>query len=113
MSEQEQRLAQAFAAAGPIVGKATADGVTVEVGVGGRLRSVKLSPQAMRYGASYLADAVVSVAARATAKANQRAQQLYAQVLGRDAAKVGEGLGLGYDPELASDDDFERDWTRG
>ncbi|MTD59692.1 hypothetical protein [Amycolatopsis pithecellobii] len=87
-----------------IVGKASADGVTVEVGVGGRLRAVKLSPQALRYGAANLAETVVSVAARATAKANQR----YAQLLGRDAARVG----LGYDPELASDDDFDRDWTR-
>lgn len=90
-----------------IVGKATADGVTVEVGVGGRLRSVKLTPQAMRYGASYLARTVVDVAARATARANQR----YAQTLGRDA-HVSEALGLGYDPDLASDDDFDRDWTR-
>jgi DNA-binding protein YbaB len=96
-----------------IVGKASAGGVTVETGVGGRLRSVQLSPQAVRYGAAYLAETVVSVAARATAKANQRAQQLYTQVLGRDAARVGEQLGLGYDPELASDDDFDRDWTRG
>ncbi|TNC28191.1 hypothetical protein [Amycolatopsis alkalitolerans] len=92
-----------------IVGKASADGVTVEVGIGGRLRSVKLSPQAMRYGAPYLAETVVSVAAHATAKANQR----FAQLLGREAEQVGEKLGLGFDPELASDDDFERDWTRG
>lgn len=96
-----------------VVGKASADGVTVEVGVGGRLRSVQLSPQAMRYGAANLADTVLSVAARATAKANQRAEQLYAQMLGRDAARVGQQLGLGYDPELAADDDFDRDWTRG
>ncbi|WP_236796982.1 YbaB/EbfC family DNA-binding protein [Amycolatopsis sp. GM8] len=98
---------------GEIVGKATADGVTVEVGVGGRLRTVKLDAHAMRNGAGYLANTVVSVAARATARANQRAQQVYAQTLGQDATKVGDALGLGYDPELASDDDFDRDWTRG
>lgn len=91
-----------------IVGKASADGVTVEAGVGGRLRSVRLSPQALRYGASSLARTVVEVAARATARANQR----YAQALGGDA-RVSDSLGLGYDPELASDDDFDRDWTRG
>ncbi|GAA5151769.1 MULTISPECIES: hypothetical protein [Amycolatopsis] len=92
-----------------IVGKASADGVTVEVGVGGRLRSVKLTPQAMRYGAAVLAQTVVKVAAQATARANQR----YAQTLGRDAERVGQAIGLGYDPELAADDDFDRDWTRG
>lgn len=113
MSQQEQRIAEVFAKAGPIIGKATADGVTVEVGVGGRLRSVQMTPQAMREGASRLSATVVSVAERATAKANQRAQQLYAQALGRDAGKVGDGLGLAYDPDLASDDDFDRDWTRG
>jgi hypothetical protein len=92
-----------------IVGRASADGVTVEVGVGGRLRSVKLSPQALRYGAAYLAEAVVATAARATATANQR----YAQTLGRGGERVVEGLGLTYDPALAADDDFDRDWTRG
>jgi len=106
-----ERLEQVFAAAGPIVGKASADGVTVEVGVGGRLRSVQLSPQALRYGAAQLARTVVDTAARATAKANQRAEQLYAQALGKKP--VVEGLGLSYDPALAADEDFDRDWTRG
>jgi YbaB/EbfC DNA-binding family len=97
-----------------IVGRASADGVTVEVGVGGRLRSVTLSPQAMRYGAAQLARTVVATAARATAKANQRAHQAYTQTLGRESDRVIEGLGLTYDPELAADEDeFERDWTRG
>ncbi|KAA9148799.1 hypothetical protein FPZ12_044445 [Amycolatopsis acidicola] len=98
---------------GEIVGKATVDGVTVEAGVGGRLRSVKVTPQAMRYGASQLSRAVLDAAARATAKANQRAEQVYARVLGRNAAKVTAGLGLTYDPALAADEDFDRDWTRG
>ena len=98
MSERE-RLEQAFAAAGPITGRASTDGVTVEVGVGGRLRSVRLTPQALRYGAAPLARTVVATAARATAKANQRAEQVYAQALG--GKQVLDGLGLSYDPPLA------------
>ncbi|WAL66331.1 YbaB/EbfC family nucleoid-associated protein [Amycolatopsis cynarae] len=110
----ERGVDEVFSAAGPIVGSASADGVTVEVGVGGRLRSVKLTPQALRYGAPYLAETVVATAAKATAKANQRAQQLYAQALGRRGERVAEGLGLTYDPKLLeADDDFDRDWTRG
>ena len=110
MNERE-RLEEVFAAAGPIVGRASADGVTVEVGVGGRLRAVRLTPRAMRYGAAHLARTVVATAARATAKANQRAEQVYAQALG--GRRVLDGLGLSYDPALAADEDFDRDWTRG
>ncbi|HKS45221.1 MAG TPA: hypothetical protein VJT49_08910 [Amycolatopsis sp.] len=90
---------------GTIVGKASVDGVTVEVGVGGRPRSVEVSPRAMRYGAAQLARMVVAVAAHATAKANHRAHQLYGD-------RVIDGLGLTYDPALI-EDDFDQDWTRG
>lgn len=110
MSERE-RLDQVFAAAGPITGRASAAGVTVEAGVGGRLRSVQLTPQALRYGAAQLAETVVATAARATARANQRAEQLYAQALG--GRQVLDALGLTYDPALTADEDFDRDWTRG
>ncbi|HVV11674.1 hypothetical protein [Amycolatopsis sp.] len=98
---------------GDITGKATVDGVTVEAGIGGRLRSVQVTPQAMRYGAAQLSKAVLDAAARATAKANQRAEQVYARELGRGAEKVTAGLGLTYDAALAADEDFDRDWTRG
>src|SRR6266545_4172788 len=68
----------------PIIGTATGDdgAVTVEVEVGGKLRAVRLTPRALRYGASYLAETVQTVAARATARANHRAHQVFAQTLG-------------------------------
>lgn len=90
----------------PIIGTATGDdgAVTVEVEVGGKLRAVRLTHRALRYGASYLAETVQSVAARATARANHRAHQLYAQTLGPRAAAHLDSLGLGYDPALLEDD---------
>src|SRR5436190_16512437 len=100
-------LARVLAAAGPITGTATGDdgAVTVEVEVGGKLRAVRLTPRALRYGASYLAETVQSVAARATARANHRAHQVYAQTLGPRAAGYLSSLGLTYDPALLEDDE--------
>ncbi|MCU1684416.1 MAG: hypothetical protein JWQ81_5155 [Amycolatopsis sp.] len=114
--DNQQRLENGFAAAGPIKGVATGEGVTVEAGVGGKLLSVKITRQAMRYGADYLAKSIVDTAARATARANQKANQVYAQALGNRSERYTEQLGLSYDPSLVHDnhgeDDFEEMWTR-
>ncbi len=91
----------------PIIGTATGDdgAVTVEVEVGGKLRAVRLTPRALRYGASYLAETVQTVAARATARANHRAHQVFAQTLGPRVAGYLSSLGLTYDPALLEDDE--------
>jgi hypothetical protein len=78
--------------------------VTVEVGVGGALRSVQIGPRALRYGAKYLADTVVATAAKARARANERAHQLYQQALGSKGDRLADQLGLTYDPALTVDD---------
>ena len=98
----------------PIVGTASGDdgAVTVEVDVGGRLRAVRLTPRALRYGAGYLAETVVAVAAKATARANQRAHQAYAQALGPRGDEYLDRLGLGYDPATLDDAPPERERTR-
>ena len=103
MSELDRVLAHA----GPIVGVATGDdgAVIVEVEVGGRLRAVRLSRRALRYGASYLAETVLTTAAKATARANHRARQVYAQALGPRAGTVLDQLGLAYDPALLGDEE--------
>ena len=109
MSEQRHRLDQVLAVAGPIVGVATGDdgAVTVEVEVGGRLRAVRLTHRALRYGADYLAQSVLAVAATATARANHRAHQAYAQALGSRGEKYLDQLGLSYDPALLDDEPAE------
>jgi hypothetical protein len=106
MSEERHRLDQVLANAGPIIGIASGDdgAVTVEVEVGGRLRAVRVNHRALRYGASYLAQTVLSVAAKATARANQRAHQVYAQALGSRADDYLDRMGLTYDPALLDDD---------
>ena len=109
MTEQ-QALDDVFGAAGPITGVATdADGsVTVEVGAGGVLRSVRVDQRALRYGARYLAETVLTTAAKATARANRRAHQLYAQALGGRGDQYADKLGLTYDPALADQPDGSR-----
>jgi hypothetical protein len=109
--ESRRRLEDGFAAAGPIKGVASADGVTVEVGLGGKLLSVAITRQAMRYGAEYLAKSVVDTAAKATARANHQAGQVYARALGAKSARYAEQLGLSYDRSLVEDEDFEQIWT--
>jgi hypothetical protein len=106
MSEQRHRLEAALAAAGPIIGTASGDdgAVTVEVEVGGRIRAVRLTRHALRYGGKFLADTVLSVAAKATAKANQRAHQVYARALGSRGESYLDQLGLSYDPAQLADE---------
>jgi hypothetical protein len=82
----------------------SADGsVTVEVGMGGGLRSVRLSRQALTRGGAALAATVLEVAGRATARANQRAEFAFRGALGGQAGAVLGELGLGYDPELTEE----------
>lgn len=107
MSEERHRLETALAHAGPIIGTATGDdgAVTVEVEVGGRLRAVRLTRRALRYGGKYLAETVLRTAATATARANHRARQVYVQALGPRAESYLDSLGLCYDPAQLADDE--------
>lgn len=106
MSEERHRLETALANAGPIIGTATGDdgAVTVEVEVGGRLRAVRLTRRALRYGGRYLAETVLATAAKATAHANHRARQVYLQALGPRAESYLDSLGLSYDPAQLADE---------
>ncbi|HEX4704349.1 MAG TPA: hypothetical protein VH352_19640, partial [Pseudonocardiaceae bacterium] len=79
--------------------------VTVEVAIGGGLRSVRLTGSALDLGASRLARTVLQVAARATALANQRANLTFRRTLGRSTDELLDGLGLSFPPELVADDD--------
>ncbi|HEX4725687.1 MAG TPA: YbaB/EbfC family DNA-binding protein [Pseudonocardiaceae bacterium] len=84
----------------------TVDGtVTVEVGIGGGLRAVRLTPAALDLGAARLAATVLDVAARATALANQRANLMFRRTLGGSTDELLAGLGLSYARDLVEDDD--------
>jgi hypothetical protein len=98
-------------AAQPFTGRASsADrSITVEVGPGGAVRSVRLTPEALRNGGRWLAQQVLEVAARATAKVNERTQLalLRAVDTGAGATSAVSRLGLGYDPHLVESDPDE------
>lgn len=112
LAAAQRRVAEALTGTGrPITGTARSDdgSVTVTVGLGGGLRSVRLSPEALGLGAEQLSRTVLAVAQRATARANQRAEHALTRVLGRRADRPLGTLGLGYDPAQADEPDYERD----
>lgn len=95
-------------AATPITGTAsTVDGsVTVEVGIGGGLRAVRLTRTALDQGGARLAATVLEVAERATAQANQRATLMYRRTLGDAADGMLAGLGVTVTADALPDEDF-------
>ncbi|WP_253771109.1 YbaB/EbfC family nucleoid-associated protein [Goodfellowiella coeruleoviolacea] len=109
VAANQQRLRAAVARPGALGARATSgDGtVVVEAGPGGALRSVTLSPEALRQGGQRLAQTVLAVANQASAKANQRTQYAMRAAVGADAAGELDRLGLGFDPRLAEDEDAE------
>lgn len=89
---------------------------TVEVGLGGSLRSVRLSREALSRGASGLARNILDASRRATAQANRDAHEQLRRQLGATADATLDTLGLGYDPELLDEEPEEIDdplgWRR-
>lgn len=84
----------------------SADGsVTVEVGIGGGLRSVRLSREALRRGGAELARTVLDVAQAATARANERAHHAFGRALGPAATDALTSLGV--PPPSSSADDLD------
>jgi DNA-binding protein YbaB len=109
VAADQQRLREAVARPGALGARASSgDGtVVVEAGPGGALRSVTLSPQALRQGGQRLAQTVLAVANQASAKANQRTQYAMRAALGEASAGQLDRLGLGYDPRLADHEDAD------
>jgi hypothetical protein len=80
--------------------------VTVEVAVGGGLRAVRLTRQALALGPDRLAHTVLTVAAKAAAQANQRADHEYRRTLGAQSRETLAALGIAYADQDHADDDF-------
>lgn len=89
-----------------VTGTATsADGsVTVEVGLGGSLRSIRLTKTAVNRGAAHLAGAILEAARQATARANHQAHREFCRLLGPSAEHSLRIMGLDYDPALVDDE---------
>jgi hypothetical protein len=90
--------------------------VTVEVGMGGGLRSIRLSRDALRNGGADLARTILDTARNATAKANHRAHYAFGHAIGPSATNTLERLGIADTP--AEDEDrsqhnyLDRGWQR-
>lgn len=83
-----------------VTGNARRDGVSVEVLPGGALRSLELTPDALRGGGAALSRTILTLVREAAAQANQRARSAAAEDL--DGLRPDElaGLGLAQDASL-------------
>ncbi|RSM36301.1 hypothetical protein DMA12_41040 [Amycolatopsis balhimycina DSM 5908] len=93
-TEVSARLARS----GPVVGKAEADGIEVQVAPGGLLTGVTIHRSALRHGSAVIADRIFELAQRATRRAGDRMYHALAPVV--DASQLET---LGY--EAIPDDD--------
>ncbi|WP_410572148.1 YbaB/EbfC family DNA-binding protein [Amycolatopsis sp. cmx-4-61] len=97
-AEVSARLARS----GPVVGKAAADGIDVQVAPGGLLTGLTIHRSALRQGSAVLADRIFELAQRATRRAGDRMYHALAPVV--DAAQLET---LGYEPIPDDDPDAE------
>ena len=97
-SEVSARLARS----GPVVGKASSDGIDVQVAPGGLLTGVTIHRSALRHGSAVLADRIFELAQRATRRAGDRMYHALAPVVA-----AGQLETLGYEPIPDDDPDAE------
>ena len=98
----ESEASARFARSGPVVGKAAADGIEVQVAPGGLLTGLSIHRSALRHGSAVLADQIFELAQRATRRAGDRMYHALAPVV--DAAQLET---LGYEPIPDDDPDAE------
>ena len=97
-SEVSARLARS----GTVVGKASSDGIDVQVAPGGLLTGVTIHRSALRHGSAVLADRIFELAQRATRRAGDRMYHALAPVVA-----AGQLETLGYEPIPDDDPDAE------
>ena len=83
-----------------ITGSARRGGITVEVAPGGALRSLELTPDALRGGGPSLARTILGLVREAGAQANERAKHAMADELGGLGEDKLAALGLTQDDAL-------------
>jgi hypothetical protein len=97
-SHAGREVSARLARSGPVVGKAAADGIEVQVAPGGLLTGVTIHRSALRHGSAVIADRIFELAQRATRRAGDRMYHALAPVV--DASQLET---LGY--EAIPDDD--------
>jgi hypothetical protein len=91
-----------FARSGPVVGKASSDGIEVQVAPGGLLTGVKIHRSALRHGSAVLADQILELAQRATRRAGDKMYHALAPVVDAEQLET-----LGYEPIPEDDPDAD------
>ncbi|ADJ43104.1 hypothetical protein AMES_1282 [Amycolatopsis mediterranei S699] len=106
IAEQAERagadVSARLARSGPVVGKAEADGIEVQVAPGGLLTGLSIHRSALRHGSAVLADRIFELAQRATRRAGDRMYHALSPVVDREQLET-----LGYEPIPDDDPDAE------
>ena len=97
-AEVSARLARS----GPVVGKASSEGIEVQVAPGGLLTGLTIHRSALRHGSAVLADRILELAQRATRRAGDRMYHALAPVVDAEQLET-----LGYEPIPDDDPDAE------
>ncbi|MBE8520788.1 YbaB/EbfC family DNA-binding protein [Amycolatopsis sp. H6(2020)] len=87
---------------GPVVGKASAGGIEVQVAPGGLLTGVSIHRSELRHGSAVIADRIFELAQRATRRAGDRMYHALSSAV--DPAQLET---LGYEPIPDDDPDAE------
>ncbi|MEV5718029.1 YbaB/EbfC family DNA-binding protein [Amycolatopsis mediterranei] len=106
IAEQAERagadVSARLARSGPVVGKAEADGIEVQVAPGGLLTGLSIHRSALRHGSAMLADRILELSQRATRRAGDRMYHALSPVVDREQLET-----LGYEPIPDDDPDAE------
>ena len=87
---------------GPVVGKAAADGIEVQVALGGLLTGLTIHRSVLRQGSAVLADRIFELAQRATRRAGDRMYHALSSAVPPEQLET-----LGYEPIPDDDPDAE------
>ena len=87
---------------GPVVGKAAAGGIEVQVAPGGLLTGLSIHRSELRHGSAVLADRIFELAQRATRRAGDRMYHALSAAVDREQLET-----LGYEPIPDDDPDAE------
>ncbi|MDX3192225.1 YbaB/EbfC family DNA-binding protein [Streptomyces sp. MN03-5084-2B] len=91
-----------LARSGPVVGKASADGIDVEVAPGGLLTGLTIHRSVLRHGSAVVADRIFELAQRATRRAGDRMYHALSSAVPPEQLET-----LGYEPIPDDDPDAE------
>jgi hypothetical protein len=101
-SRAGEEVSARLARSGPVVGKASAGGIEVQVAPGGLLTGVSIHRSELRHGSAVLADRIFELAQRATRRAGDRMYHALSSVVDSSQLET-----LGYEPIPDDDPDAE------